>query len=800
MGNTPTTISGIIQATDSPEQQPQQTPKRDYLKVLGPDNRHYRFPTGTSKDQVINYFKTKGITSPESKAPAKAQEPPKAPPQTPAPPPQQTPQARQAEESYKQIESMPRPRWDRPEEILKDPTWYGRSARYLGGEAIGATKGAATMAVGGVKILHDVANALDPFYGKDHPYEAQKQVGRDVVDVGKGIIDLGKMTWDMLRHLDTANADPEKFGNNIAQLAATVDGAAKFASEVAPTFKGAVQSTIQTAKSSADTLIHTQAIEDAYIHKGGVDIAKNEVQKAVQTAQKEVEVHAQNLVQKIGKLPEVDATGTALDIINKFNDTVKTAYGQGARGPVGMDNPHPLIMDMINDAQNTAPGMWTWEKAKQLRSKVGRVLGSGVAGPMQAVLSEAYGKLTQELGGVARKYGLGDSWKAYNELEEDIRTSFPIIDKAQALIEGKEPGASMASALKDESAAQEVVDSLKPYGLDGKKVMTYAKLANKILRERGNLMKSLFQHLYRLTPATPFAVPAAMLAKELAPPGTQFLASVAAATLVGAPINHLVRVVRAMKLEPQILQHILLDRKWREPTPVPKGRGIPQPPGQGPGMPPGLPAPGAGGGGGPFQAGPAVSGTPQLGGAPSPTPTGPPQMGAPRAALPAPRPAMLGAGAPELPLAATPEVAKVQRIAEDARGREAGARPGTTKETKLARAAKQRERVAAVRAEKGSTALGGGGKEVTGGGAAEAALAAREAVEAQQRVAAPHLNISNMQIPELEETLKGLDAKMLKDMQGLRKDGTIHDSDYHEWLKQAVIEAYEDKINESSAH
>src|SRR6516162_4556210 len=33
-----------------------------------------------------------------------------------------------------------RPRWDQPDQILKDPTWYGRSARYLGGELIGATK------------------------------------------------------------------------------------------------------------------------------------------------------------------------------------------------------------------------------------------------------------------------------------------------------------------------------------------------------------------------------------------------------------------------------------------------------------------------------------------------------------------------------------------------------------------------------------------------------------------------------------------------------------------------------------
>src|SRR6267154_3209752 len=206
-------------------QQPDEAKK--HVRVFGPDNRYYQFPQGTTKEAAVSFFKKKGITTPESAVPkpsaqaAPAEKPPEAKPVSPKQ--ETTPQAIHAQQLQSQIARW-RPRWDTPEQTLKDPDWYGRSLKYAGGELIGAGKAGLGVAVGGAKFIHDIASALDPIEGYDRPLgEPQAQVGRDVVDMGKGVLDIGKAAWDLVRHFPESASDPEKLGSTITNAAMIVD-------------------------------------------------------------------------------------------------------------------------------------------------------------------------------------------------------------------------------------------------------------------------------------------------------------------------------------------------------------------------------------------------------------------------------------------------------------------------------------------------------------------------------------------------------------------------------------------------
>src|SRR5437588_5992389 len=185
-----------------------------------------KFAAPVSTAGPWNKYQGAGTKPPKEAAPTQAGTitPPAKPPEAPKQPTQQTPQDAMSQQLQSQIARW-RPRWDDPKAILKDPDWYSRGAKYAGGVLIGAGQAGATMAVGGAKLIHDIASALDPIEGYHRPLgEPQAQVGRDVVDMGKGIIDIGKAAWDLVRHFPESAADPQKFGNTVANVAMVVDG------------------------------------------------------------------------------------------------------------------------------------------------------------------------------------------------------------------------------------------------------------------------------------------------------------------------------------------------------------------------------------------------------------------------------------------------------------------------------------------------------------------------------------------------------------------------------------------------
>jgi hypothetical protein len=693
-----------------------------------------------------------------------------------APPPRRaeqvenTPQAKAAQEANKAIQSW-RPRWDRPEEILKDPTWYGRSARYAGGEAIGAGKAAAGVAVGSMKMLHDVASALNPFEGYSRPLgEPQMQVLKDVGEVGKGTLDVAKALWDLIRHFPEAETDPEKFGTTIAQAAMVVDGGAKLAETFGKAFPQATPSAIASGvaagtKKYVNAIMNTTAVEDAYLHKGGVDIAENHILRATKDAKVTEDVLINNLISKIGN-------DRSIDPVTEYND-IQTSIAQNVKTHESL----PPALKEVMDYGNRPPGTWTWEQVKQLKSKIGAAMMS-TSGPMKTVLTQSYDRLRGDLRGVAQRYsfGLAEDFDAYHKLEVNRRKSFDIIKVAEDIVNDNAPGSKMAHALKDNAVTKEVIDSLKSYGLDKKAVLKYAKKANGLLRGREGSGQSLFRYIYRVNPGMALAIPAVIAGRAVG----GYIGGLALGGTVGFLANHLVRSARAAMLPLDLLEHALDSRRWQTKIGPVQGpmQAPPQPPPQLP--PPTTTAPAAGGGAAP-------QGTLPM--APAPMPAQLPASAPAR--LPAPAQAQLPAPAP----APTPSEPKVTKVTEGEAGREAGKRAGTTKETKLARQAKARERVAAKRAEKGPTALGGGGKLLSGGGKGDAAREAQEVANIQRKMGSPVFDVSKLQIPELEEHLRQIAPKEFKDLQAIRKEKGITDEEYIAGLRVELLYALEELGN-----
>lgn len=546
--------------------EPQETsgaPKKKGVRVFGPDNRYYQFPEGTTKEGAVSFFKNKGITSPESPVfkpkaatppvtgvkPPVGGTPPKAVPQKP------TYGQKMDIEAQSEMEAISRfrPRWDTPEAILQDPTWYGRSFRYLGGELVGVGKAGATVAVGGAKIIHDIASALDPQESYERPLgEPQAQVGRDVVDVGKGIIDVGKATWDMIRHFPEASADPEKFGNNIVNVAMLVDGGIKLSKAVSEGMSKSPKANVKSVEAvtkaheftsgTPSRLLRRKAFEDAYVHAKGLDVAKK-VTKAGKAIHEEVKAHAEGIAKQIdSRIPSgvVDAAGEAATILKEFNDVVKTP-----------DKAHPVLVQMVRDAAATSPKLWSWEKARQFRSSVGRALNK-VQGPQKVVLTRVYKDLTTKLGGAAKQYGLEKSWGHYNELSSKLERQFgDLIDD----VHNAQSGQAVAQKLgRDLALTNELAKNLSKYGLKHSEVFDFVKTAKRVLKDKNVFNRTLFRLVY----GSP-AGAASMIMMRLA--GAPWMAGLGAGALVGAASTYLIGLARVLRMSPDIIEHMMKERE-----------------------------------------------------------------------------------------------------------------------------------------------------------------------------------------------------------------------------------------------
>src|SRR5205807_2319000 len=148
------------------------------------------------------------------------------------------------------------------------------------------------------------------------------------------------------------------------------------------------------------------AFQKMYVHAEGFANIR-EIHKAAKLVEDKYGAFAENIAKQIdphNPLGVVDAKAESKVILAEYKDIDKT------QSPLS-----PILKQMVKDATRPSTGMWSWEKAKQFRSSVGRVIGR-TTGPQKALLTRVYIDLTKKLGGAAKQYGLEKDWNYYNEL------------------------------------------------------------------------------------------------------------------------------------------------------------------------------------------------------------------------------------------------------------------------------------------------------------------------------------------------------------------------------------------------
>jgi hypothetical protein len=318
------------------------------------------------------------------------------------------------------------------------------------------------------------------------------------------------------------------------------------------------------------------------------------------------------------------------------------------------------------------------------------------------------------------------------------------------------------------------VRNLKKYGLDDKKAMKFVKDSQRIMKQEG-----WRGTLFRMAYGTPAGATGLIASKAM---GANWIQSVAVGASIGYLSSYLTNLARTLKLSPDVIEHMLEERelpgrqrvgkgKFGEPL---EGELVEERPGGGPsGFRPGEPQI-------------PLSGAPQLPGmAPASErrtePSGPPSTGERRtiphqytqADLPALVKKTKPVGAKESPVfEGTRKGVEAKRADVSEVGRTEGKRPGTTKESPIGRRTKARERVEKQRAEAGRTRQ-------------------KEQIEAESRARSTGMDVSQIQIPEMEEALQRMAPENLKSLQKMRKAKGISDPEYIEGLKFYILEAYE---------
>jgi hypothetical protein len=711
----------------------------DQIKAMAPDNSVHRFPKGTDPAVIDRVMKQYILSK-------------KAAPVAPQPAPQQSPQ---------------------PTPPKTQEPWYQRGPRaFLKAAGLPETLGDVGKGVGdfGHWLLHGDVWAPVKDAVKNPSAES---ITRAVPLIGPASADAA----EHVRNKDYVSAVGSLAGA-VAPFAAaramTVNGGIKAADAAAKAAKMDSREAVQaahrvTSHPIMNAVLNQRAVEDAWIDTKFLDIAKK-ANNAIKDAKDEVKLHSDYLAKKIGNQGDINAVDEVVKVMKNFQDTVLTP-----------ETAHPVLRQMVEDAQAVAPEQWSWEKARQFRSSIGRAIGK-VAGPQKAVLGGAYASLTDKLSSVTKKFGLEDSWNHYNELEKKLNNTFSDLIETAATTQR---GAEMAQALsKDTSFTGRFLESLEQYGLDSKDVLKAVKTASKINKLRGKSLDSIFRWAYGNRYGG-FTTVGTKLA------GGSYAGALGLGALVGIGSTYFTRLTRALRLAPEVLEHILDEEKWPGKMPLPEGNfpegELAAPEGKGPS---GQPRP--------SQRGPVPSGThlltqqpPQLPGMP------PPQLPPSRPArLPAPLSQQADAPGgeselerlrrnPSMPIQEMSEAEKkaaevkstggtptVTKAAPGEVGREPGARPGTTRESRIGRNTKQAERVANKRAQ-----------TLRGKQAEEA--------EATARAQAKDVNVSQMQIPEMEEALLKINPKALSGLQKLRKVGRVSDVEYTEALKYLIIDGYE---------
>lgn len=754
------------------------------VTVQGPDNKTYQFPEGTTKDTAVAFFKKKGIG-------AQPQQPSFNPTQTN---PTQSFGSSGVEDKglypaiargaantfgidHKAIDSA----------YSKEGTWgewkelagqvlhnqlpaIGKSLARIGaatgtGAAIGsvvpgAGTGFGAVVGGATQTVAEIDKAVEPALR-----EALGKI-RGSLSVTPGSVGATGIGTPSIR---IGNRD--QFAEGLTQFLGTaglmasgsekphdIHGSVKLASEIAKKVGvDEAEATKFADKSSTGMLgrfVKHNSYLKQYIDAKGLQI-KGKVKQAVAEVEKQVSAHAKNLDSQIDtNVPSgvIDAQAEATKIQQSLADVVKTP-----------EKVHPRIQALLKDALDTSPGQWTFAKARQFRSSLGRAL-SSLEGPQKAVGSEVYADLTKKLSDTASKYKLEASWKQYNTLESQFHQNYG--DIAHTIMDASH-GEEVYNALKkSEGLRKRFTENLGKYGLNPDEVEKYVTSTGKYIKDvtGGTGTKSM----WRLAHGSPAGAVATITGMTM---GAGWMPSLAMGAFVGYTATELTNAIRAAKLPPEVLEKILEKTSLPGKMDLPKGvfpKGGDEPVTPRPTTPPVKQSP-----------------------TPKPTPAKPKTL----------QGVSFSKEPPKAATVVTESTPSVKPNVEEAPKTE----PKVTKVPegqhgtgKIADQAKARERVDKLRKEKGSTAAGGGKLEVTGDDAAGKAMKAKEAAQALSKVNSHSIDVKTMQIPELEEALKNAPADLKEEFAGLRKmraTGDIDTGVYLEGLRYYYREFIEGKAS-----
>jgi hypothetical protein len=428
---------------------------------------------------------------------------------------------------------------------MKDPTWYGRSGRYFGGETVGLTKAGAQVLVGGAKLAYDIGNALDPLEAWKSG-DAWSAVGKDILGTVKGaksgvdaLGEVVKAGWDIAASSwgggdPASHADPVKFGEAVGNAAMTVDGAAnltrliegRIAAAQAP--ETAIRGTSEllgpgaeawqaakktqaksAAKLEASTTVgkikahpiasavfRKKAVGEAYIDQTPIQMGRDTA-TADKAVRNEIETHANSLSSQIDKkYPQgsIKADDVKTKLEASLTEEVAAPKLKSAKGQPVVTR-HPVIQQLMLQIKKTSPGMWTFEQTRQIREMLGRSL-DYLEGPDKAVGVQAYIEFTDRLKASAKASGLEKTWNQYNGLAKDYYQLYAnMIDDMKHAQSGKE----VFNVLKkDPARTSRLAHGLARYGLDYNKFMKRYNRGVRIMSMQDATNRTAFYYANRL--------------------------------------------------------------------------------------------------------------------------------------------------------------------------------------------------------------------------------------------------------------------------------------------------------------
>lgn len=384
---------------------------------------------------------------------------------------------------------------------------------------------------------------------------------------------LGELTGSVLQ-LGLGKKLSELENTRLGRASSEVHGAVKTAATLGGDPAEATRVAHRASSGWLGRALRNRSIQNQYVDAKGLQVAQ-QIDKTATAVEKDIEGVAEHINEK---LREKGAGSSTVDV-SREAQLIKDLYNQSVKTGEPL---HPAIREVLAQAKGAKTGLWDFDKARQLRSALGRSLGR-ISGPQQKVGWQIYNDLSNKLTGVAKKAGLGDEWNHYNNNSRVFHRWYKgIIDDATEATSGEQVGNTL-NRHKGETAR--LLNNLEKFGLDTKDVKEYMdfhqrwKLQSQTMG-RGTLFRMAYGHKAGI---------GTMIAFRQA--GTGWLPSMAAGAVAGYTWNELANAFRAAKLSPDVLEHIAKTTSLEKPMKFAKSAAGQAPPEASPSAPL-IPTPG----------------------------------------------------------------------------------------------------------------------------------------------------------------------------------------------------------------